>query len=151
MDHAIRIVDVEKTLCLAMHSQVANDMIGVAVVEAFHKVADHISSNGGYPAGAPFVFYHGFDDRVTTMDCGWPVVNDIPETDSIRVFHLPAGKTVNTRHIGPYEGLMDTYQKIMEFLTGEGLKAGPMWEYYLNSPEDVSPEELITDIFWLVE
>ncbi len=151
MDSMIRMVEFENTPCLAIHSQVANDIIGMAVGKAIREVAEHITNNGSSPSRAPFVFYHGFDDKVTTMDCGWPVAADIPETDSIKVFHLPGGKAAHVRHVGPYEGLMGTYQKLMLFLEEEGLKAGPMWEYYLNSPEEVLPQELITEIYWLVE
>lgn len=151
MDQNIQIVDVPNTSCLSIRSKVGNDMIATAVGEAFHEVAAHMTKNGVTPSAAPFVFYHGFDDESTTMDCGWPVEQDIPETDSIKVFHLPGGKAAHTRHVGPYEGLMGAYQGMMTYLSKAGLKPGPMWEYYLNSPMDVPPEELVTDIFWLVE
>jgi len=142
---------VEETPCLSIYAKVANEEMGVTVAEAFHEVAEHIISNNGTLDGAPFVYYHGFDDKTTSMECGWPVWQEAPESGSIKRFTIPGGEAVTTRYMGPYEGLIDAYQKLMEFLTIEGLKAGPMWEYYLNSPDEVAAEELVTEIFWLME
>lgn len=52
-------------------------------------------------------------------------------------------------HFGPYEKLNESYTKLLgQWLprSGRELNAGPSLEFYLNSPENTAPEDLITDI-----
>lgn len=52
-------------------------------------------------------------------------------------------------HFGPYEKLNESYTKLLgQWLprSGRELNGGPSLEFYLNSPENTAPEDLITDI-----
>lgn len=52
-------------------------------------------------------------------------------------------------HCGPYEKLNESYTKLLgQWLprSGRELNSGPSLEFYLNSPENTAPEDLITDI-----
>lgn len=52
-------------------------------------------------------------------------------------------------HLGPYEKLNESYAKLLgQWLprSGRELNGGPSLEFYLNSPENTAPEDLITDI-----
>lgn len=52
-------------------------------------------------------------------------------------------------HFGPYEKLNDSYTKLLgQWLprSGRELNGGPSLEFYLNSPENTAPEDLVTDI-----
>ena len=52
-------------------------------------------------------------------------------------------------HFGPYEKLGQSYAKLLgQWLprSGRELGSAPCLEFYLNSPENTDPEDLITDI-----
>ena len=52
-------------------------------------------------------------------------------------------------HFGPYEKLNESYAKLLGLWlprSGRELNGGPSLEFYLNSPENTAPEDLITDI-----
>jgi AraC family transcriptional regulator len=52
-------------------------------------------------------------------------------------------------HFGPYEKLNESYARLLgRWLprSGRELNGGPSLEFYLNSPENTAPEDLITDI-----
>lgn len=52
-------------------------------------------------------------------------------------------------HFGPYEKLNESYTKLLgQWLprSGRELNSGPSLEFYLNSPENTAPEDLLTDI-----
>lgn len=52
-------------------------------------------------------------------------------------------------HFGPYEKLNESYAKLLgQWLprSGRELNGGPSLEFYLNSPENTAPEDLVTDI-----
>ncbi len=62
---------------------------------------------------------------------------------------LPAGRTAVLHFTGPYAGLPAAYEYLYGTwlpASGEEPRDAPVWEDYLNSPADVPPEELLTDI-----
>jgi AraC family transcriptional regulator len=66
------------------------------------------------------------------------------------VTDLPAGRYATTIHEGPYSGLNETYSRIYGgWFAMQGLEPGPApcVEFYLNSPEDTAPEDLLTEVY----
>ena len=58
----------------------------------------------------------------------------------------PAGRVARFVHKGPYETVGTDYNLLMAWLEKEGLKMDvPAWEVYLNDPDQVPPEELLTE------
>ncbi len=48
--------------------------------------------------------------------------------------------------------LVRTYETVERWIKAKGLEpADQMWEYYLNDPTMVSPEELMTEIIWPIK
>lgn len=78
-------------------------------------------------------------------------VNEIfPTSDEINFKTIASGRYAVTTHIGPYEKLSETYQKIFgQWLSQSDHESAdkPCFEIYLNDPESTEPEELITDIY----
>ena len=57
-----------------------------------------------------------------------------------------------TVHRGPYEASRETYTNLYAWLKRNGLRiTGPIREIYLNDPGQVSPEEILTEIYVPVE
>lgn len=63
--------------------------------------------------------------------------------------NLPAGRHAVLRFKGPYSGLPAAYEQLYRnWLPGSGETPAdsPVFEVYLNTPMDVAPEELLTEI-----
>lgn len=102
--------------------------------------------------GPPFAFYHSWSDEGTDMEVGFPIAGEGITKGRIRPFQLPAVKAAVAMHVGPYDKLMESYNVIMEWMRTNGKKpADYMWEEYLNSPDEVPPEKLLTRLVWPFE
>ena len=56
--------------------------------------------------------------------------------------------------MGPYEGLPDSWARLMgQWLpaSGERMKNGISYEIYRNTPEHVKPEALVTELYLPLE
>lgn len=99
--------------------------------------------------GPPFAYYHSWSDDETDMEVGFPIAGDGITRGRVHPFQLPAVKAASLMHEGAYDRLMDSYSAIMEWMRANGKRpANFMWEEYLNSPEEVPPEKLLTRLIW---
>jgi effector-binding domain-containing protein len=103
-------------------------------------------------AGPPFAFYHSWSQNDTDMDVGFPVAGNAVTKGRVKPFQLPATKAVVGMHMGPYDKIVDTYNKMMEWMKTNGYEpADYMWEEYLNSPDEVPVEKLMTRLVWPIK
>jgi hypothetical protein len=60
---------------------------------------------------------------------------------------IPAGHYALTFHMGPYQKVGDAYKRIYSWAQEQGVQLGSKsYEYYLNDPKKVSPQNLETRI-----
>jgi AraC family transcriptional regulator len=65
---------------------------------------------------------------------------------------LPGGKVLVDIHEGSYETIADTYNRMMAYMKEKDLAdVNVAWEFYLNDPNEVPPEELKTEIYFLLK
>lgn len=103
-------------------------------------------------AGPPFALYHSWSDDETDMDVGFPVTGKAITKGRVRPFELPAVKAVVGMHVGPYDKIVDSYNKMMEWIKVNGYEpAEYMWEEYLNSPDEVPMDKLMTRLVWPIK
>lgn len=98
----------------------------------------------------------GHDDPTITppekirYDAVIVVDREVPPEGEIRPVDIPGGEYAVLRHLGPYEGLEQSYADLMgRWLPTSGREmdpASPGFEVYRNSPENTPPAELVTDI-----
>jgi effector-binding domain-containing protein/ribosome-associated toxin RatA of RatAB toxin-antitoxin module len=76
----------------------------------------------------------------------------LPASEGLTIMDTPAGKVVKVSKFGPYGiGDMEAHMKIAAFMEQHKLvPAGPVWEQFENDPEEVKPEDIQTDIYYLV-
>ncbi len=63
---------------------------------------------------------------------------------------IPAGTYATTTHVGPYTALGDVWARFMgDWLPRSGKRLGPgtSFEIYRNTPMDVPPEKLVTELY----
>jgi AraC family transcriptional regulator len=84
-------------------------------------------------------------DACVTIDC------EVKPEGEVGQKTIAGGKYAVFLHAGAYEGFQQTYDQIFKAWlpgSGEKLRDEPCFEVYLNSPDQVKPEELRTEI-WL--
>ena len=62
---------------------------------------------------------------------------------------VPGGLVATTVHVGPYSEVGKAYTALQKWMTDNGRRpAGMVREIYLNDPDTVAAEELLTEIDW---
>ncbi|MBZ6078128.1 AraC family transcriptional regulator [Microvirga puerhi] len=82
-------------------------------------------------------------------EAGIEVEPGTPLSDGVTLRHLPPGRVASIVHKGPYAGLEEIYRLLYrEWLPQSGEEIGdqPVFEVYLNTPRDVPPSELLTEV-----
>ena len=84
-------------------------------------------------------------DACVTIPEDFSVGDDSP----VSVQMLDGGRFGIAMHKGHYAGLQDFYPALHQSLIDAGEKIRPRacWEIYVNSPMDVDPDELLTEIY----
>lgn len=107
--------------------------------EAFGATAQAISASGAVVAGPPFLRFYAFGERVQA-DAGFPFVGTLTPTDRVRQILLPGGRAVTATHIGPYDEIAVTWERVTAWMGEHELAAsGPAWETYLKGPDEPGP------------
>ena len=126
------------------------DDIGRAMGEAFGEVWGVMQQQEIAPAGGGLSVYHTYDEDRMTFRVGFVIGRqDMARTaGNVKADVTPAGRVVRFVHKGPYRTLRDDYGAMTGFIAGKGLTMGaPAWEVYLNDPDMVPEDELLTEVF----
>jgi effector-binding domain-containing protein len=128
--------------------------------EMLPKVGNYASANNVSMAGAPFVYYHKWDeanDAVMFSSCV-PTTNQvITDTDSgILTGQLQPFKAVATTLTGNYDNLKEAWDSTFKFIQNNNLEFtennDPMLEVYLTDPMDSpNPANWVTEIYVAVK
>lgn len=120
---------------------------------AFGRIAQWVQTHGVDAREAVGIYY---DDPSTVppdqlrSHAGQFVANDFTTDDpAVEVVDLDGGLFAVATHIGPYDGLMNAWSELYtQWMPTSGYEFGPgaAHEVYLNSCDNVPPEELRTEI-----
>ncbi len=81
-------------------------------------------------------------------EIGFKVPDSMEVIDPLVVKKWVFTKVAKAMHTGSYETVDQTYPKIFEFIAKQNLMpAGPTMERFLSDPQQVTPEELKTEIW----
>jgi effector-binding domain-containing protein len=96
-----------------------------------------VADAGGAVGSAPFGWYHGMPTDTVDVSVGFPVVGDVhPLGGGVGLLERPAVRAAVGVHVGPYDGLPQTYARMQQWVAEQGLApTGEMWEEYLSPPE----------------
>lgn len=144
----------------------SGDLAKVDYRGAWRRLAGEMDRGGGDWAAAEYFCVYPSDPSVYAGTCADPTkecvvdvcltlpegADYVPQGD-FRLATIPAGRWIVYTLRGPYELICEAYCEMYSKLLPEAYKkcrpdAGrPMMEAYLNDPERVAPEELLTE-FW---
>ncbi len=119
---------------------------------AFGELFAYAAQNRVQPVGPPLAIYHEIAGEETDVEIGVPLARALEPSGRILAGELPAGEEAYSLHVGPYDGIVETYEALDEWIKRHGLvPCGPPREHYLNGPDEVGgPEEYRTEIVWPV-
>jgi len=86
------------------------------------------------------------------LEVAVPIEKKIEETDEIKCYELEGGSFAKIVHKGPYQECCSAYRKLFKWIAEQGKKVcGPTREYYLNDPNVIKPEGILTEIYAPIE
>ncbi|TXT59910.1 MAG: Transcriptional regulator [Promethearchaeota archaeon] len=142
-----KVKDLPKQLTLAVRTITSVGELPEVIGKVYGDIITYLAELGEDPAGMPFVIYYNLDMANLDIEIGFPVSKKFPDKGIIKSSELPSGKTASGMHHGPYEEMKSTYDALTEWVENEGYEAtGIAIEYYYNNPEEVSPEDVLTEI-----
>ena len=146
----------QPTVCARLTTR--KDLLGEVFSRVPGEVFRRLAEAGGAPAGALYARYPTFTDDTVEMEIGIPVaapVAGLPavaglEPEEVGNGELPAGRVASTVHVGSYDGLPATYDRLHSWIHEQGFSeaSGP-WESYLDDPGDMSDMSSVrTRVVW---
>jgi effector-binding domain-containing protein len=115
--------------------------------KAYGAIGQYLGQLGEPPAGAAYAAYFDFNMDDFEIEIGFPVTKQLPEKDMIKNTEIPGGKLAQCLYTGPYNKIEPAYNALTEWIKENGYEAtGVAYEFYLNDPGEVAPEELLTQI-----
>jgi effector-binding domain-containing protein len=119
--------------------------------EAFGAIGAYVGQVHAPIVGAPYALYHNLDMQDLDVEIGFPVAGPVPGTDTIQHRVLPAVRVATCLNTGPYDGIHEAYEALQRWMAEQGVQPGAtMFEWYLNDPAQVKPEQLMTKIAWVL-
>lgn len=130
-----------------IRTRISQDRLPRVIGESYMKIANYMCSLGEQPMGVPYTAYYNLDMQDLDVEMGIPVSKVLPESEEIKAREIEAGRVVSTMYKGPYSEMEATYVEIFKWIKENGYHpTGVSYEYYHNSPQDVSESELLTEI-----
>jgi effector-binding domain-containing protein len=110
--------------------------------------------NGREPAfrvaGPIMTIYHDneYREQDADLEVALPVAGRVEiEDPALELRTLPAARVVSVLYTGPYEGISSAHEAVFGAVRALGLEwNGPARELYLNDPNTVGEQELMTEV-----
>lgn len=142
------LVDTTEVATASIRETVAMADIRDFFDRSFATLGAVLGEQGVTPTGAAYGLYHGQPADTIDVEVGFPVARAVKDDRGVRSSTLPAGRVARLVHEGSFDGLSDSWQRLVGWLIAEGEQPGPIyWEVYLTEPSpDMDPAELRTEL-----
>lgn len=134
------------------------DEVASKIQQMMPKVGSYAMSNNIQMAGAPFTYYHSWDEKngTTMFSCAVPTTERVITTEGdILTGQMEPFKALKVTLKGNYDNLKEAWDVAMKEMEKQGLEFtedGPMLEVYANDPgEHPNPAEWLTEIYIAVK
>ncbi len=149
MPYDVQVMEAEPQLVAAVKVHTNLSRIGDDIAKGFGSVVRVLGQEGISPSGAPLIVYHDVIDEETDGDIEIcvPTATQIAGDSDVYGRTLEGGTVATTVHHGPYQEIAPAYHTLTGWVSQHGhAMAGPPREVYLNDPQMVPPEELLTRV-----
>ncbi|KQM10045.1 MAG: GyrI-like domain-containing protein [Candidatus Methanomethylophilaceae archaeon] len=152
MSYLLQIVEAEEQPVLSVKTTTSIRDMPDVVGRVYGSIVNHIVQKGGKPIGPAFIAYYNMDMENLIVEIGFPIAGEIEGKGEIVSRSIPAGKRATGFHKGPYGEIGPVYEQLTKFVSEKGYEpTGVVYEYYYNSPNEVSESELLTKIEFLLK
>jgi AraC family transcriptional regulator len=146
---AIEIRKITPRAYVGIRRTVKHDGLGPACAEILPRVGAWLAAKGITPDGPPLLVYHSVDRETGDFHIqpGLFVASPVAGEGEIAAGETAGGEALVALHVGPYVQLGEVWAQV--FARAEALKrpvTKSSWERYLNTPADVPPAELRTEV-----
>ena len=136
-------------LCVRTRAPMQN--LPQVIGAGYSAIGAYLGEAGAMPVGAPYVTYYNADMQDLDVEVGMPVAGPLPGKGEVQFRVIPECRVATCLYTGPYPQLGAGYEALQAWMAAQGLiPAAQMFEWYLNSPDEVAPEALLTKIAWVV-
>jgi len=149
MPYDVQITEATPQLVAATKIHTNLRRIGADIGAGFGTLMQALGGEGVSASGPPLIVYHDVIDEETDGDIEIcvPIVGTISDNPAVNERELEGGTMATTVHHGPYEEIAAAYHTVAGWISEHGHEvAGPPREIYLNDPQIVAPEELLTRV-----
>lgn len=118
-----------------------------AMGAAYGAIAHYLGELGEQPVSPPFCAYYNTDMKNLDVEMGFAVNKELAGKGEIQAGEMPVGMMASCVFTGPYVEMAPAYEALAAWVEENGMEAsGIAYEFYLNGPTEVPPEELKTQI-----
>jgi len=115
--------------------------------DCYLELFTFLGKNGFGVADMPYAAYYNMDMEDLDVEMGVPVLEEVKVTGDIKYRVQNLGKVVTCIYRGAYSGTFAAYSELVAWMSENGLEqAAESYEIYLNSPQGVCEDELLTMI-----
>lgn len=153
-------VDLEKKQFIGFFQKTSTDISHEEMTKLFMsslpKVGIYATQNGmklgDYTPGSVYIKW---DEKTKEAEfyIGLLLHKDLKPGEGMQSIAVPAGKGVMMSKFGQYgTGDMEAHAEIAKYMSANNLEAqGLVWELYENDPMSVKPQDIQTDIYYLLK
>jgi effector-binding domain-containing protein len=149
MDYPCKLEKKEVQPVLSIRARSAVQYLPELMGRCFGALAQYLGELGEPPAGMPFAAYYNMDMNDLDLEIGFPVGRPLPGRGEIQPSEIPGGWQATLHFTGRYDAMAPAYEALTEFIKNSGHEpTGVAYEFYLNDPTGLSPEEAQTLIMF---
>jgi effector-binding domain-containing protein len=128
---SVHLIGIRDTVALkALHSYPLQTLPVIAAVLRHNEV---------WPAGPATALFRPREAGAFEVTAGYPTATRLELGQPFTCDRLPAGPAVQAMHVGPWDTLLSTYDRLNEWLAVHRVPFVPlMWEEYVVGPELVA-------------
>ena len=144
----IEIKDVPEQPVLVIRERAPLEKLSEVIPAAFEEIAKYLHERGLEPVGPPTTICpYADEDGMVDVENAWTVGGRVAGSGRIEATTLSACTVLAYKHRGQYNELDRSYRALEALVEREGLsKAGEPREVYWTDPEQLPPEEWVTEI-----
>ncbi|GAA4664105.1 MULTISPECIES: GyrI-like domain-containing protein [Amycolatopsis] len=120
---------------------------------AFQALPATIAAQGIEIAGPAFALYRSFTPERVDVEIGFATDRPVEPNGEVTPGKLPGGRIARLVHVGGYDGLPESWQRLHSWLGAQKLRPGSLWwEVYATKPSpEMDPAELRTELYLPLE
>ncbi len=152
MNEQFQIIDAAEQPVLAIRTITSVSNLPHEIGKAYGAIAAYMQELGEEPKEAPYTAYFNMDMENLDVEMGFPVSKPYPAKGDVKPGVVPAGKQASAMYKGPYSKMESVYTALTDWVAQQGYEpSGICYEYYFNAPGEVSDDELLTKIVFLLK